>query len=62
MIQIMPACILKWSDSTTLKFGLVICSQTLKNSIAYLVLNQFLIISAALLSLSLALAISVSEM
>lgn len=43
--------VLKWSNSTTLKLGLFICSQVPKNSSVYRVLIQFLIISAARLSL-----------
>ena len=48
-----PAWDLKWSNSTTLKLGLWICSQTPKNSKVYLVRSQFLIISADLTLFSL---------
>lgn len=48
-----PACILKWSNSTTLKLGLCIISQAPRNSMVYLVRIQFLIMSAARLSLCL---------
>ena len=57
-----PACILKWSNSTTLNFGLCIISQVPRNSMVYLVRIQFLMMSAARLSLCLPLAMSVSEM
>ena len=42
-----PACILKWSNSTTLKSGLYISSHVPKNSRVARFLIQFLIISAA---------------
>ena len=54
--------ILKWSNSTTLKFGLWIISQVPRNSIVYLVRIQFLMMSAARLSLCFPLAISVRDM